>query len=37
MVYDGTEQASEETRLEAFMHQAREYARRKGGRGGGAH
>jgi len=31
MVYDGTEQASEETRLEAFMHQAREYARRKGG------
>jgi len=30
MVYDGTEQASEDTRIEAFMHQAREYARNKG-------
>jgi predicted nucleotide-binding protein (sugar kinase/HSP70/actin superfamily) len=30
MVYDGTEQASEDTRIEAFMHQAKEYARRKG-------
>jgi len=30
MVYDGTEQASEDTRIEAFMHQAREYARRRG-------
>ncbi len=29
LVYDGTEQASEDTRIEAFMHQAREYARRK--------
>ena len=31
MVYDGSEQANAETRLEAFMHQAREYARRTGG------
>jgi predicted nucleotide-binding protein (sugar kinase/HSP70/actin superfamily) len=29
LVYDGTEQASEDTRIEAFMHQAREYARRR--------
>jgi len=31
LVYDGTEQASEDTRIEAFMYQAREYARRTGG------
>ena len=29
MVYDGVEQGTDQTRLEAFMHQAREYARRK--------
>ena len=29
IVYDGSEQANSETRLEAFMHQAREYARRR--------
>lgn len=28
MVYDGVEQATSETRIEAFMHQAREYANR---------
>jgi len=27
LVYDGTEQANYATRLEAFMHQAREYAK----------
>ncbi|UCH33264.1 MAG: CoA activase [Armatimonadota bacterium] len=37
MVYDGTEQASEDTRIEAFMHQAREYARRKGAPKGRRH
>lgn len=30
MVYDGFEQATALTRIEAFMHQAREYMRRKG-------
>jgi predicted CoA-substrate-specific enzyme activase len=30
MVYDGLEQATAETRLEAFMAQAREYGKRKG-------
>jgi len=30
MVYDGLEQATAETRLEAFMAQAREYLRRRG-------
>ena len=29
MVYDGTEQANTVTRLQAFMHQAKEYQRRK--------
>lgn len=29
MVYDGFEQATSRTRLEAFMHQAREYMRRR--------
>jgi len=29
MVYDGLEQATSQTRLEAFMHQAREYGRRR--------
>ena len=28
MVYDGVEQGTSQTRLEAFMHQAREYAKR---------
>jgi hypothetical protein len=27
--YDGLEQSSELTRIEAFMHQAKEHARRK--------
>ncbi len=30
MVYDGNEQSTAATRLEAFMHQAREYMKRKG-------
>jgi len=29
MVYDGVEQSTSQTRLEAFMHQAREYANRR--------
>ena len=29
MVYDGVEQGTSQTRIEAFMHQAREYARRQ--------
>jgi hypothetical protein len=29
MVYDGLEQATAQTRLEAFVHQAREYMRRR--------
>jgi len=37
LVYDGTEQASEDTRIEAFMHQAREYARRTGAAPAGSH
>ncbi len=30
MVYDGVEQATSQTRIEAFMHQAKEYAKRTG-------
>ncbi|MBC7286947.1 MAG: CoA activase, partial [Armatimonadetes bacterium] len=30
MVYDGFEQATSQTRIEAFMHQAREYMKRRG-------
>jgi hypothetical protein len=29
LAYDGLEQSSELTRIEAFMHQAKEHARRK--------
>jgi predicted CoA-substrate-specific enzyme activase len=31
MVYDGVEQATSATRIEAFMHQAREYGKRRAG------
>jgi len=31
LVYDGTEQANYATRLEAFMHQAKEYVKTTGG------
>jgi len=31
MVYDGVEQATSQTRIEAFMHQAKEYAKRRAG------
>jgi hypothetical protein len=31
MVYDGLEQATAATRLEAFVHQARDYMERKRG------
>jgi len=37
MVYDGLEQATAETRLEAFMAQAREYMKRKGLTKAGVH
>ena len=30
MVYDGLEQSTAYTRLEAFMHQAKEYMARRG-------
>ena len=30
MVYDGVEQGTSQTRIEAFMHQAKEYAKRNG-------
>jgi predicted nucleotide-binding protein (sugar kinase/HSP70/actin superfamily) len=30
MVYDGVEQSTSQTRLEAFMHQARQYMKRQG-------